>query len=76
MFPPINKDPYPPVVQQPPRPAPSMPGCTTLSGPPVAVWASGAVEFGRMTSAGLADSNKFTTSGVTAGIEARIADPA
>ncbi len=70
----INKDPYPPLAQQPPQVA-ALPGCTTLSAPPVAIWASGAVKFGRMTSAGLTDSNKFTTSGVTAGIEAHVADP-
>jgi hypothetical protein len=70
-FPPINKDPTPP---PPPRPATPASTCDP-SGPPIAVWASGALEFGRMTSTGLlVDSTKFSSSGVTAGIDVRVAD--
>ncbi len=68
-FPPVNKDPLPP----PPRPASPLSGCDPW-GPPISIWASGALEFGRMTSTGLTDSTKFSTSGVTAGIDARVAD--
>ena len=69
-FPPINKDPFPP----PPRPATPASTCDP-SGPPIAIWASGAMEFGRMTNTGLlVDSTKFSSSGLTAGIDARVAD--
>jgi large repetitive protein len=69
-FAPINKDPTPP-----PPPRPVIPASTCDPTGPVAVWASGALEFGRMTSTGLlVDSTKFSTSGVTAGIDTRLAD--
>jgi uncharacterized protein YhjY with autotransporter beta-barrel domain len=68
-FPPVNKDPLPP-----PRPATPASTCDP-SGPPIAIWASGAMEFGRMTSTGLlVDSTKFSTSGLTAGIDVHAAD--
>jgi uncharacterized protein YhjY with autotransporter beta-barrel domain len=69
-FPPVNKDPLPP-----PRPATPLSKCDSMMGPPIAVWASGALEFGKMTNTGLlVDSTKFSTAGVTAGIDARVAD--
>jgi uncharacterized protein YhjY with autotransporter beta-barrel domain len=71
---PVNKDPFPSASLPAPSPAPPSPACDPLSGPPIAVWASGAIEFGKMNNAGLVDSTKFTTSGVTAGIDARISD--
>ena len=72
VFPPVNKDPSPPPLPQ--RPATPASACDP-SGPPIAVWAAGAMEFGRTTSTGLLiDSTKFSSSGLTAGIDAHVAD--
>jgi uncharacterized protein YhjY with autotransporter beta-barrel domain len=38
----------------------------------LAFWTAGAVQFGKMTSAGLTDTNKINTAGLTAGVDARL----
>ena len=43
-FPPVSKDPLPPL-----RPATSLSRCDGMTGPPIAVWASGSLEFGKVT---------------------------
>ena len=40
----------------------------------MSAWVSGAVQFGQATPDGLAASNKFTTAGLTAGVDWRAAD--
>ncbi len=70
-FPPEYGDPNVSSAAPVPVAAPPSDDCSLFSGPPVAVWASGAIEFGRQSSGGI-DSSKFTTSGLTAGIDAQI----
>ena len=74
---PINRSPYPPSAQPQPARPPGSPaaGCDPLSDIPIAVWGAGALEVGKATANGLIDSNKFSTSGITAGIDMRVADP-
>ena len=70
-FPPGYNDPYAGPIP-PPAAAPSS-DCSLFAGQPVSVWANGALEFGRMNSAGSASSD-FSTSGLTAGIDTRFGD--
>ena len=82
---PYEQQPYyravpPSGVPEPPPHSPAgqvvrrMPGKQDCSQEAFAFWASGAVQFGSKTPGGLASSNRFTTSGLTAGIDWRAGD--
>jgi uncharacterized protein YhjY with autotransporter beta-barrel domain len=55
----------------------SIPGATDCAADwasSMAFWTSGSFQFGSMTPSGVASGNKFTTAGVTAGVDFRVSD--
>ena len=74
----VSKDPWGPAYVMPPgqrpRPMPGAPDCATDWASSMALWTSGSFQIGSVTPNGASSGNRFTTAGITAGVDFRATD--